>query len=57
MDVGLIFSIVPRLLPTFMLGLVALLGLLLQRKTFSEVVSGTIKTMAGVIILFSAVDL
>lgn len=57
MDVGLIFSIVPRLLPTFMLGLVSLLGLLLQRKTFSEVVSGTIKTMAGVIILFSAVDL
>lgn len=57
MDVGLIFSIVPRLLPTFMLGLVALLGLLLQRKTFSEVISGTIKTMAGVIILFSAVDL
>ncbi|GAP09673.1 uncharacterized protein conserved in bacteria [Bellilinea caldifistulae] len=57
MDVGLIFSIVPRLLPTFMLGLVALIGLLLQRKTLSEVIAGTIKTMAGVIILFSAVDL
>ncbi|KPL78769.1 hypothetical protein ADN00_05920 [Ornatilinea apprima] len=57
MNVGLIFSIVPRLLPTFMLGLVALLGLLMMRKTFSEVITGTIKTMAGVIILFSAVDL
>ena len=57
MNVGLIFNIVPRLLPTFMLGIVALVGLLLQRKTLSEVVSGTIKTMAGVIILFSAVDL
>lgn len=57
MNVGLIFSIVPRLLPTFMLGLVALLGLLMMRKTFSEIVTGTIKTMAGVIILFSAVDL
>ncbi len=57
MNVGLIFSIVPRLLPTFMLGLVALIGLILLRKTFSEVITGTIKTMAGVIILFSAVDL
>ncbi|NMB90250.1 MAG: PTS ascorbate transporter subunit IIC [Chloroflexi bacterium] len=57
MNVGLVFSIVPRLLPTFMLGLVAFLGLLMSRKTFSEVITGTIKTMAGVIILFSAVDL
>jgi PTS system ascorbate-specific IIC component len=57
MNVGLIFSIVPRLLPTFMLGLVALIGLLMMRKSFSDVVTGTIKTMAGVIILFSAVDL
>jgi PTS system ascorbate-specific IIC component len=56
MDLNLIFTFVPRLLPTFMLGIVALLGLLLQRKSFSEVVSGTIKTMAGVIILFIAVD-
>jgi PTS system ascorbate-specific IIC component len=56
MDLGLIFSIVPRLLPTFMLGIVALLGLLLQRKTFSEIITGTVKTMAGVIILFTGVD-
>ncbi|NMC30637.1 MAG: PTS ascorbate transporter subunit IIC [Pelolinea sp.] len=57
MDLNIIFSIVPRLLPTFILGLVALLGLVLQRKTFSEIITGTVKTMAGVIILFCAVDL
>ena len=57
MNVGLIFNIVPRLLPTFMLGLVALLGLLIQKKPLNKIVSGTIKTMTGVIILFSAVDL
>lgn len=57
MDISLIFQIVPRILPTFMLGLVALVGLLVQRKTANEVVSGVIKTMAGVIILFTAVDL
>jgi PTS system ascorbate-specific IIC component len=57
MDLNLIFTIVPRLLPTFMLGLVALIGLLIQRKSGNEVIVGTIKTMAGVIILFTAVDL
>ncbi|KAA3661542.1 MAG: PTS ascorbate transporter subunit IIC [Chloroflexi bacterium] len=57
MDINVIFTLVPRLLPTFMLGIVALLGLLFQRKSTSEVISGTIKTMAGVIILFTAVDL
>ena len=57
MDLNVVFAIVPRLLPTFMLGIVALLGLLLQRKTFNEILIGTIKTMAGVIILFTAVDL
>jgi PTS system ascorbate-specific IIC component len=56
MDIGVIFNIVPRLLPTFMLGLVALIGLLLLKKSFSEVVTGTIKTMAGTLILFTAVD-
>lgn len=56
MDVGVIFNIVPRLLPTFMLGLVALVGLVLLRKTFSQVITGTIKTMAGALILFTAVD-
>lgn len=57
MDISIIFAIVPRLLPTFMLGIVALIGLLIQRKDFDEIVEGTIKTMAGVIILFTAVDL
>ncbi|MDY6873293.1 MAG: PTS transporter subunit IIC, partial [Chloroflexota bacterium] len=56
MDVGVIFNIVPRLLPTFMLGLVALVGLLLLKKSFSQVITGTIKTMAGTLILFTAVD-
>lgn len=56
MDIGIIFNIVPRLLPTFMLGLVALVGLLLLKKSFSQVITGTIKTMAGVLIIFTAVD-
>ena len=57
MNVNLVFNIVPRLLPTFMLGIVALIGLLLQRKESSEVISGTVKTMVGVIILFAGVDI
>jgi PTS system ascorbate-specific IIC component len=56
MDVGVIFNIVPRLLPTFMLGLVAFIGLLLLKKSFSQVITGTIKTMAGTLIVFTAVD-
>ncbi len=56
MDISVIFNIVPRLLPTFMLGLVALIGLLIQKKNFSDILTGTIKTMAGVLILFTAVD-
>ena len=57
MDVGVIFNIVPRLLPIFMLGVVALVGLLLQKKSGSDVISGTIKTMVGVAVLFAGVDL
>lgn len=56
MDISVIFNIVPRLLPTFMLGLVALIGLLLLKKSFSETITGTIKTMAGALILFTSVD-
>jgi len=56
MDISVIFNIVPRLLPTFMLGLVALIGFLLLKKSFSEVITGTVKTMAGTLILFTAVD-
>jgi len=57
MTPDLIFAIVPRLLPTLMLGLVAFLGLLLLRKSASDVISGTIKTMVGVVVLFAGVDL
>jgi PTS system ascorbate-specific IIC component len=57
MDVNLIFNIVPKLLPAFMLGIVALIGLLIQKKTFDEIMRGTIKTMAGVLILFVGVDI
>ncbi len=47
MDVNVIFNIVPRLLPTFMLGLVALIGLILQQKRSNDVIEGTIKLWLG----------
>lgn len=56
MSVNIFFDIVPQLLPTFMLGLVAMTGSLIQRKSFSEVLTGTVKTMAGALILFTAVN-
>ena len=56
MDVSIFFDIVPQLLPTFMLGLVAMIGLLIQRKSLSEVLTGVIKTMAGTLILFTGVS-
>ncbi len=56
MDVDILFNIVPRLLPTLMLGLVAMVGLILLKKPFSDTITGTIKTMAGVLVLFTAVD-
>jgi len=37
--------------PAIMLGLVALVGLLVQRKSFSDVVKGTLKTTIGLLIL------
>jgi len=57
MDVNLLFNIVPKLLPGFMLGIVALIGLLIQKKSFDDVIRGTVKTMAGVLILFVGVDI
>ena len=56
MDTSMFFNIVPRLLPTFLLGLVAFIGLLILHKNFNEIINGTIKTMAGILILFVAVD-
>ena len=57
MDVNIFFGVVPRILPTFLLGIVALVGLLLQRKSVEEVIEGTIKTMVGVLVLFAGVDI
>jgi PTS system ascorbate-specific IIC component len=38
-------------LPAFVLGLIALIGLLIQRKSAGEVLSGTIKTILGLLIM------
>jgi PTS system ascorbate-specific IIC component len=38
-------------LPAFVLGLIALIGLLIQRKTAGEVFAGTIKTVLGLLIM------
>lgn len=40
--------------PAFFIGLVALVGLLLQRKSFSDTVQGTTKTIVGVLIITTA---
>ena len=39
------------------LGLIALVGLLIQKKNFSDIASGTIKTIIGVMILMVGVDI
>jgi ascorbate PTS system EIIC component len=48
-----IFNIIVELiqLPAVILGLIAFIGLLIQRKSFSEVLVGTIKTMLGLLIM------
>jgi len=38
-------------LPAFVLGLIAMVGLIIQRKTSSEVLVGTIKTVLGLLIM------
>ncbi len=38
-------------LPAFVLGLIAMVGLIIQRKAFSEVLVGTIKTVLGLLIM------
>lgn len=43
--------------PAVMLGLVALAGLLIQRKKFADVVKGTIKTILGLLILTAGANI
>lgn len=43
--------------PSLFIGVIALIGLLLQRKRFGDVIKGTFKTIIGVIILFIGVNL
>lgn len=48
-----VFTIIIELvtLPAFVLGLIALIGLLIQRKPASDVIVGTIKTILGLLIM------
>lgn len=48
-----IFNVIVELiqLPAVILGLIALIGLLIQKKSASEVIVGTIKTMLGLLIM------
>ncbi len=43
--------------PAFFLGLVACLGLVLQKKPMSDIISGTLKSIIGVLVLFAGVDI
>lgn len=43
--------------PPILLGLIALVGLLIQQKSFSDVLKGTFKTIIGVIVLFKGVNI
>lgn len=42
--------------PTILVGLFSLFGLLLQKKSFSDVISGTLKTMMGFLILMAGAN-
>ena len=43
--------------PALFLGFFSMLGLILQKKSFSDIVKGTLKTIIGIIILFKGVDI
>ena len=47
----LLFVIQLIQIPAIILGLISMVGLILQRKTFSEVLVGTVKTILGLLIL------
>jgi len=47
----LLFIIQLIQIPAIILGLIAMVGLILQQKTFGEVLSGTVKTILGLLIL------
>lgn len=48
-----IFSFILELikLPAFVLGLIAMVGLIVQRKSFADVLTGTVKTILGLLIM------
>ncbi len=43
--------------PAFLVGLIAMIGLILQRKAFSDVVTGTLKTAVGFLIMAKGADI
>ena len=43
--------------PPIFLGLIALVGMLLQKKDFSTIIKGTLKTVIGVVVLMRGVDI
>ncbi|MBI9052088.1 MAG: PTS ascorbate transporter subunit IIC [Anaerolineaceae bacterium] len=43
--------------PAFMIGIVALIGLIVQRKTFSQVITGTMKTIVGFLIIVAGTNI
>lgn len=42
--------------PSLFIGIIAMLGLILQRKSASDVITGTFRTIIGMLILFAGVD-
>ncbi|WP_432408227.1 PTS ascorbate transporter subunit IIC [Wukongibacter sp. M2B1] len=50
---GILIYLISNVLsePAFLIGIVALLGLLVQKKKFNEIVAGTVKTMVGFLLI------